>query len=51
MQVESLQRQLEISNNHLVEMMRNMEGKVLSGEREMKRSVVNTISRVRKVNI
>lgn len=39
MQIESLQKQLEVSNGHLVEMMRSMENKVLSGEREMKRSV------------
>lgn len=39
MQIMNLQKQLEISNQHLFEMMRNMENKVLSGEREMKRSV------------
>ena len=37
MQVESLQKQLEISNSHLVEMMRSMENKVLGSEREQAR--------------
>lgn len=37
--LNGLQKQLEISQNHMFEMMRSMENKVISGEREMKRSV------------
>lgn len=36
-QIENLQKQLEISNSHLMEMMRNMENKVLGSEREQAR--------------
>lgn len=37
MQIMNLQKQLEISNQHLFEMMRNMENKVLGSEREQAR--------------
>lgn len=36
-EILNLQKQLEISNSHLVEMMRNMENKMLSSERESTR--------------
>jgi DNA recombination protein RmuC len=36
-----LQKNMEVSTNHLFEMIRSMESKVLGGEREMKRTVEN----------
>jgi DNA recombination protein RmuC len=48
-EVKTLQKSLELSNQHLTELMRSMEQKVLSGEREMKRSVETQLQESQKL--